>query len=140
MRFTVSTSLLIVTLMVTGCNPPVPPPAPAAQLNPAQASQQQVADAKAHVQQYVDRLLGGDQSIKTGLLGFEGVDFDTIESLTITSAVPTYLPDGTKVPDMVRVMLQVRGYDGLKKRMRDQQIVREVQFHQGRWSILGAGL
>lgn len=134
--------LIVLILPMIGCNQrssnDVPPVAKAAPAD-ISAPVDQVAAAKAHVQQYIDRLVGGDVSIKMGLLGGDGANFDTVEHVEMTSAVPTYLKDGKKVPNMVRVIIKVRGYDGIKKRMIEQNIDRDVHFLDGKWGIVGAG-
>lgn len=131
--------LLLVTSTTLGCGQPSPPAA--AQTQPkAAAAPNQTEAAKAHVQQYIDRLLGGDQTVKQGLLGMDGVDFNTLDSIQITSALPAYLPDGKKVDDMVRVVLNVRGYDALKRRTIEKNIDRDVFLENGQWKILGSNL
>jgi hypothetical protein len=131
--------LLLLTSSILGCGQQSPPAAAQAQLEPIAAPNQTEA-AKAHVQQYIDRLLGGDQTVKQGLLGTDGVDFNTLDSIQITSALPAYLPDGRKVDNMVRVVLNVRGYDALKRRTIEKNVDLQVRLKDGRWSILGANL
>lgn len=133
------TLVLLVVPVFSGCGRQSQPAA--AETQPATAAvPNQTEAAKAHVQQYIDRLLGGDQTVKQGLLGMDGVDFDSIESIQITSALPAYLPDGRKVDDMVRVVLSVRGYDSLKRRTVEKNVDREVLFKDGDVNILGSGL
>mgnify|MGYP000294836384 CR=1 FL=1 len=131
--------MLLVTSTILGCGQQSPPAAAQAQPEAATAPNQTEA-AKAHVQQYIDRLLGGDQTVKQGLLGMDGVDFDTLDSIQITSALPAYLPDGRKVDNMVRVVLNVRGYDNLKRRTIEKNIDRDVFLENSQWKILGSNL
>lgn len=127
------------TMMILGCGQQSPPAA--AQVEPeAATAPNQTEAAKAHVQQYINRLLGGDQTVKQGLLGMDGVDFNTLDSIQITSALPAYLPDGRKVDNMVRVVLSVRGYDALKRRTIEKNIDLDVLLKDGQWSILGSNL
>ena len=119
---------------------------PEPELKPAQVQRTEspptyLADeAKTHVQQYIDRLLGGDQTVRQGLLGIDGVSFDSIESIQITSALPAYLPDGKKIENMVRIVLNVQGYDALKKRSLAKNVDLHVRLKDGQWSILGSNL
>jgi hypothetical protein len=131
--------LLLVTSTVLGCGQQSPPAVAQAQPESAAAPNQTEA-AKAHVQQYIDRLLGGDQTVKQGLLGIDGVDFNTIDSVQITSALPSYLPDGPKVENMVRVVLNVRGHDALKRRTIEKHIDLQVRLKDGQWNIHGSNL
>jgi hypothetical protein len=130
--------LLLVTSTILGCGQRSQPAAAQVQAEPAAPNQTEAA--KAHVQQYIDRLLGGDQTVKQGLLGIDGVDFNTIDSVQITSALPTYLPDGRKVENMVRVVLNVRGHDALKRRTIEKHIDLQVRLKDGQWNILGSNL
>ena len=98
----------------------------------------QVDAAKAHVQHYIDRLMGGGQSVKVGLLGLAGVDFNTIESIQIKSAVPAFSADGKKIDDMVKVQINIRGYDALKRRDIEQTVTHDVFLKDGKWKIIGA--
>ena len=98
----------------------------------------QVDPAKAHVQQFIDRLMGGDQSVKVGLLGIAGVDFNTIEAIEIKSAVPAFSAEGKKIEDMVKVQINIRGYDALKRRDIEKTITHDVFLKDGMWKILGA--
>jgi hypothetical protein len=135
MRYT----LVVLFVTMVGCGqqgPVIPNQAP---LQPAPAVNQ-VEGAKAHVQQYIDRLMGGDQSVKGGLLGLAGVDFNSIESIEIRSAVPAFSPDGKKIENMVKVQINIRGYDALKRRNIEQNISQEVFLKDGKWKFLGSSL
>lgn len=94
--------------------------------------------AKAHIQKYIDRLTGGDQSVKLGLLGFDGAFFERIDSIEIKSAVPTYTQEGKKVEDMVRVVIHVKGYHLTQSRNFEMNINRDVTLKDGQWSIYGS--
>src|SRR4051794_27064789 len=77
--------LLLVVFLMLGCEQQSQP---AADQNQAatETAPAQTELAKAHVQKYIDRLLGGDQTVKGGLLGLDGVDFNSIESIQISSS------------------------------------------------------
>jgi hypothetical protein len=92
--------------------------------------------AKAHVQGYVDRLLGGDQSVKDALLGTDGVDFKTIDSIQISTVVQEYSKDGKKLEGWFRVVLLVSGVDGLNGRAVTKNITRTASYSNGEWSLM----
>lgn len=94
--------------------------------------------AKAHIQKYIDRLNGGDQSVKQGLLGFEGAFFETFDSIQITSAVPTYTRDGKKVENSVKIVIHVKGKGRFSEGNIEKNKELEVVLKGERWSIFGS--
>lgn len=138
MRLSVISAAVCLLNVAAGCTSQAPAPAPAANAVQAPATPDQPAAARAHVQQFIDRLMGGDQSVKSGLLGLTGVDFDTIESIDIRSAVPMFSADGKKIDNVIRVQIAIRGYDGLKRRDIERIISRDVSYNDGKWKIIGA--
>lgn len=133
--------LIIVLTILTGCDTQRfgQPNTASKPATPSSTTADPVAAARNHVQQYIDRLIGGDLSVKQGLLGIPGVEFESIESIEIISAVPTYLATGEKVGDMVRVNMRVRGYHATQRRIAEQTIDRDVLTKDGKPEILGAG-
>lgn len=129
---------LVLIVFSPGCNQQLPPQ-PQEPAKNTKGGTDQVAQAKAHVQQFIDRLLGGDQTVKDGLLSIKGVSFADIESVEITSALPQYLPDGRKVPDMVRIVMKVKGHAFSGKRL-EETIDRSVFFKDQKWQIMGSDL
>jgi hypothetical protein len=130
---------MVLFVVLVGCGQKeavIPNQAP---IQPAPAVNQ-VEAAKAYVQQYIDRLIGGDQSIKGGLLGLASVDFDTIESIEIKSAVQAFASDGKKIDNMIRIQINVRGYDALKRRNIEQIVSQDVFLKDGKWKIFGSNL
>lgn len=128
---------MVLLCVMVGCGQQaavIPNQAPVA----VQPAVNQVDAAKAHVQHFIDRLMGGDQSVKVGLLGLAGVDFNTIESIDIKSAVPAFSAEGKKIEDMVKVQINIRGYDALKRRDIEKTITHDVFLKDGKWKILGA--
>jgi hypothetical protein len=67
--------------------------------------------ARKYVQGFIDRLLGGDKSVQDGLLGIPGARFvgGKIETVAITTVTESYLPDGTRVPDLYKVGVKATG-------------------------------
>jgi len=94
--------------------------------------------AKAHVQKYIDRLLGGDESVRNGLLSFEGVDFASFDSIEITSSQQKYLESGKKVDGMFSVRMRVTGKDSISGRTIEKTIERGIINNGFGYQILGA--
>lgn len=46
---------------------------------PPAPTMSQPDSAKAHLQQFVDRLMGGDESVKVGLLGLAGISLERLQ-------------------------------------------------------------
>lgn len=67
--------------------------------------------AKAHVQKYIDRILGGDESVRVGLLGLAAVDFGSFDSIVIISSNTMYSKSGKKLNRMFSVRMRVTGKD-----------------------------
>lgn len=134
-------SLLILLMAAVGCNQQQPPvaqlQAPAVATPPAVT---QSEAAKAHVQQYLDRIMGGDKATKTSLLGGQGVSFSTIDSAEITSAVQSYTADGEKVDDFFKVIVHVKGDDSLGRKKIEANIDLLLKFEDGKWKVLGSDL
>ena len=132
----------VLFVVMVGCDQQqqalVPPQVPKQAPPPPVPTVSQPEAAKAHIQKYIDRLTGGDQSVKLGLLGFEGAIFERIDSIEIKSAVPTYTQDGKKVEDMVRVVIHVKGFHLTQSRNIEKNINRDVTLKDGKWSIDGS--
>jgi hypothetical protein len=130
-----------VLLALVGCNQqsPVPVLAPPIAALP-KSEGDKVAAAKSHVQQFVDRLLGGDLSVKQGLLGLSSLDFDSIDSIQIKSALPKYQADGKKVDGMIVVVMHVTGFDAQRRRAIQKNIDLDLMLKDGKWKIFGSNL
>ena len=135
MRLSFISAVLCIIGTAVGCNSQAAAPAPAEKPIKAPSASDQAAEAKAHVQQYIDRLIGGDQSVKGDLLGLAGVDFNKINAIEINSAVPAFSKEGKKLDDTFRVQMKVRGYDDLKRRDIEQTVTRDVYLFDGKWTI-----
>jgi hypothetical protein len=124
--------LLVVLAIGCGKQPQQPAvPAPAPQ-QPSQAE-----TAKALVQEYIDRVIGGDLKTKDQLLGSSGVDFASIDSIEITSAVPAYSKEGTKIDNWIQVGIRVQGTHFLRGSPLEKKLVTLVAFKEGQCRILG---
>ncbi len=95
--------------------------------------------AKSHVQKYIDRLLGGDETVRNGLLSLGGIDFGRFDSIEITSSQQTYSKSGKKVDGMFSVRMRVTGKDSRTGRTLEKNIERIVVNNGGGYGILGAG-
>lgn len=95
--------------------------------------------AKAHAQKYVDRLLGGDDTVKGGLLGFEAAGIVDIQTIEIVSSVPTITSDGKKVENTFTVRIKVEGVDDRRGQKVEKTFVRTVMFsNDDGYRIMGA--
>lgn len=94
--------------------------------------------AKAHVQKYIDRLLGGDESVKNVLLSMDGVSFGSFTSIEITSSHQIYTKSGEKVDGNYSVRMLVNGTDSRTGKPLVKNVERGV-FHKGTgYQIMGA--
>ena len=96
-------------------------------------------EARAHVQKFLDQIMGGDESVKRELLGIHAVGLGRIESIGITSAVPRS-EDGKVSEFIVKVMVRVVGFDSIDGRKLDNNIQLVVMKMEGRWKVLGSKL
>ncbi|WP_145451805.1 hypothetical protein [Gimesia panareensis] len=94
--------------------------------------------ARAHVQKYVDRLMGGDESVKNGLLSIAGVDFGSFNSIEITSSNQMYSKSGVKVDRMFSVRMRVTGVDSRNGKPITKNIERGVMHNDKGYRIIGA--
>lgn len=125
--------LLLVVIFV-GCGPQAQQPASPP---PASKEASQAEAAKAHVQEYVDRVIGGDLTMKMKLLSIDGVDFGAIDSIEVTSAVPKFSEDGKKIENLFRVGLKVQGTHAIRGTPLEKKLEKLVVFQDGRWIIPG---
>lgn len=96
------------------------------------------AGAKAHVQKYIDRLMGGDESVEAGLLSMAGVDFGSFDSIEITSSNQMYSKSGEKVGRMFSVRMRVTGVDSRTGKTIAKNIERGVMHNDTGYRIIGA--
>ena len=96
-------------------------------------------EARAHVQQFLDQIMGGDESVKRELLGTHAVGLGKIESIGITSAVPRSR-DGKVSESIVMVTVRVVGIDSIDGRKLDNNIQLLVMKTEGRWNVAGSKL
>ena len=94
--------------------------------------------AKAHVQKYIDRLMGGDESVKIGLLSIAGVDFGSFTSIEITSSHQVYLESGKKVDKNYSVRMLVNGTDSRTRKPIVKNVERGVIYLKSGYRIVGA--
>lgn len=95
-------------------------------------------EAKAHVQELSDRLLGGDTSVKLKLLGPLGAKVESVDGIEITSIVPKYSPNGVKLDDWYRIVIQVQGKEAVTGKAFDKKYTLEVfrdVTTKGEWAI-----
>ncbi|HWL08240.1 MAG TPA: hypothetical protein VNQ76_07545 [Planctomicrobium sp.] len=138
MRSWFLTSLALTSLTICGCDQPksASTPAPKEEVKNAPLSDTELVQrAREHVQECIDRALGGDLTMKSKLLTIYSPEFDSLEELKIQSAVPQYLPTGEKVPDFVRVTLLAKGYSALRGRMVERTVVDTVSYRDGQFLI-----
>lgn len=136
---------LLSCVVLLGCEHASPP---SSQANPEKAvpaatavpQEDPASAARNHVQQYIDRLLGGDLSVQQGLLGIDRVAFGKMDHIRITSALPYYLPDGRPVKDHIRVMLHVSGTEPLRGKPISRDVELVVRPLDGRLKIIGSDL
>ncbi len=67
--------------------------------------------ARAYLQGYIDRLLGGDETVKIKVLGFMGADFGSFNSIEIISCRQKYSETGEKVDGTFLIQMHVIGID-----------------------------
>jgi hypothetical protein len=123
--------MLLVLSLLTGCDAKtVEPPAAAAAVSPLDP-----AAVKQHLTQLVERALGGDETAKAALLGYDGVDFGDVSTIEILSVVPGYSAEGKKV-DIVKARLQVKGTNKFKGGNLDKAMEKNVFFSNGEYKVL----
>lgn len=139
MNHVILTSLLISLLLVTGCskegnigNEAV------GQANVPEVEAPSPEGARAHVQKYIDRLMGGDESVKSGLLSMAGVPFGSFNSIEITSSTQTYSKSGEKVDGMYSVRMLVNGTDSITRKPIVKNVERGVMHNGTDYQIMGA--
>lgn len=139
MRYSWITSLLLCLTLAVGCSQENSGTETGEVVDNAASKESETPSAekaRAHVQESIDRLMGGDESVKTSLLGMDGVDFGTIDSVEITSLVQEYSPEGKKLDGWFRVVLLVNGVDGAKGRKVSKSITRTASYSDGTWSLM----
>lgn len=125
--------------LLTGCSQGDSTKETVDQSDPKASDTATAEGAKAHVQKYVDRLLGGDETVKTGLLGFEAVGIIDIQTIEIVSSVPTITSDGKDVENWHNVRLRVEGVDDRRGQKVEKMFVRTVMFsNDDGYRIMGA--
>jgi len=139
MNYIYLTSLLIALLLFGGCSKEGNVGDKAvgeAKISGAEAPSPE--GAKAHVQKYIDRLMGGDESVRNGLLGIAGVDFGSFTSIEITSSHLVYLESGEKVDKNYSVRMLVNGADSRTRKPIVKNVERGVIYLKSGYRIVGA--
>ncbi len=133
---------LVVLSMASGCDQSTVPSSQtessnvdAAETTPSQETAGTVESARQHIQSEIDKVLGGATDLTTKLLGFQGVDFKSIDSIEITKCVPSYTKEGKKVDNSFIVTMRVVGYDPLKGPKTEKSIERMMLYLAGEWMV-----
>lgn len=79
--------------------------------------------------------MGGDESVKQGLLNHRGHHFGTIESIVITSAVPRSR-DGKVVDGFITVIVKVTGNEIPDRKIIEKNVTLQVYLKDGQWKVL----
>lgn len=109
-----------------------------AEVDTTQVETPSIEGAKAHVQKYIDRFLGGDETVRDGLLSFQGVGFARFNSIEIISSQQRYSESGEIVEGMFSIRMKVTGIENVKGRSIEKIIERSVINPGSGYMILGA--